>query len=119
MEKETNDKWLMSQVALGCAYRCLLASGDSSSLLTELSLKIVVRALGSNNPASSRHAARFLFQAVKSIPHEIAPILLEQVMPRMPKNTKSTAPPNQLSHEDHFTATQYVRLVLTPGHPMQ
>ena len=109
-KKETNDKWLMSQVALGCAYRCLLASGDSSSLLTELSLKIVVRALASNNPSSSRHAARFLFEAVKRIPHEIAPILLEQVMPRMPKNTKSTAPPNQLSHEDHFTATRMLDL---------
>ena len=51
-KKETDDKWLMSQAAIGCAYRCLLASTDPKSLTTELSLKIVVRALGSNNPAS-------------------------------------------------------------------
>ncbi len=109
-KKETDDKWLMSQAAIGCAYRCLLASTDPKSLTTELSLKIVVRALGSNNPATSRHAARFLYEAAMDIPQDIAPILLEQVMPRMPKNIKSTAPPDQLSHEDHFTSTRMLDL---------
>ena len=44
------------------------------------------------------------------IPQDIAPILLEQVMPRMPKNIKSTAPPDQLSHEDHLSSTRMLDL---------